>query len=118
MRRCTPCHIDETRVLPPELQKAIDEQLAAQNQTSAEDSLSETAALNIKEALEKAFAAAGLSLDELDGATTKSLEKCLTTVLAAGGLPEGYSCLTSTGKDGTDLTDTLNTILEQVSFQN
>ncbi|KAK4052398.1 Golgi membrane exchange factor (Ric1p-Rgp1p) subunit [Microbotryomycetes sp. JL201] len=134
--------------LEQELQKAIDEQLAAaknvvtqtlvRTQTpdstitapansatpvfitvtevktvDSDDSLSDMAALNIKKALEKAFAAAGLSLDTLDKATTKSLEKCLSTVMAAGGLPEGYSCLTSSGSDGAGLTATLNTILEQ-----
>ncbi|KAM0790676.1 hypothetical protein ACM66B_004535 [Microbotryomycetes sp. NB124-2] len=134
--------------LEQELQKAIDEQLAAakkvvtqtlvRTQTpdstitapanaatpvfitvtevktiDSSDSLSDTAALNIKRALEKAFAAAGLSLDSLDKATTKSLEKCLNTVMAAGGLPEGYSCLTSSGKDSEALTATLNTILQQ-----
>ncbi|GAA5974962.1 hypothetical protein JCM11641_006781 [Rhodosporidiobolus odoratus] len=71
------------------------------------------AAMDIKKALEDAFAAVNLTQSGLDSATTASLEACLETVLASGGLPDGYSCLTSTGKDSAALTSTLNTILEQ-----
>ena len=79
------------------------------------DSIATAAALNIQKALQSAFAAANVSQSDLSAETMKSLEKCLTTVMAAGGLPEGYTCLTSTGADGAGLTATLNTILEQVS---
>ncbi|GAA5823240.1 hypothetical protein JCM11251_007535 [Rhodosporidiobolus azoricus] len=71
------------------------------------------ASLNIQQALDDAFAAANLSQSSLDEATRASLMDCLETVLAAGGMPDGYSCLTSTGKDSAGLTSTLNTILEQ-----
>lgn len=77
------------------------------------DSLASAAALNIQKALESAFAAANLSQSDLDASTTASLQACLTTVLAAGGMPDGYSCLTSSGADSAGLTSTLNTILEQ-----
>jgi len=72
------------------------------------------ASLDIKQALDEAFAAANLSQNSLDAATTEALEQCLTTVLASGGLPDGYSCLTSSGATSAGLQDTLNTILEQV----
>lgn len=78
------------------------------------DSIATAAALNIQKALASAFAAANVSQSDLSADTLKSLEECLTTVMAAGGLPEGYTCLTSTGADGAGLTATLNTILEQV----
>ncbi|GAA5891341.1 hypothetical protein JCM8208_002591 [Rhodotorula glutinis] len=71
------------------------------------------ASLDIKQALDEAFAAANLSQNSLDAATTEALEQCLTTVLASGGLPDGYSCLTSSGATSAGLQDTLNTILEQ-----
>ncbi|GAA5894552.1 hypothetical protein JCM6882_004848 [Rhodosporidiobolus microsporus] len=71
------------------------------------------ASLNIQQALDDAFAAANLSQSSLDEATRESLMACLETVLEAGGMPDGYSCLTSTGKDSAGLTSTLNTILEQ-----
>lgn len=72
------------------------------------------ASLNIKQALDEAFAAANLSQSGLNSTTTAALEKCLTEVLAAGGMPNGYSCLTATGSDSAGLQTTLNTILEQV----
>lgn len=75
-----------------------------------------TASLNIKQALDEAFAAANLSQSDLNATTTAALEKCLSEVLAAGGMPSGYSCLTPTGSDSAGLQATLNTILEQVSF--
>lgn len=75
-----------------------------------------TASLNIKQALDEAFAAANLSQGDLNATTTAALEKCLSEVLAAGGMPSGYSCLTPTGSDSAGLQATLNTILEQVSF--
>ncbi|GAA5867783.1 hypothetical protein JCM8547_005232 [Rhodosporidiobolus lusitaniae] len=71
------------------------------------------ASLDIKQALAEAFAAANLSQNSLDAATTASLEECLEEVMAAGGMPEGYSCVTSSGSDAAGLTATLNTILEQ-----
>ncbi|GAA5986173.1 hypothetical protein JCM10908_006442 [Rhodotorula pacifica] len=71
------------------------------------------ASLNIKEALDEAFAAANLSQSGLNATTTAALEKCLSEVLAAGGMPTGYSCLTPTGSDSAGLQATLNTILEQ-----
>lgn len=77
------------------------------------DSLASAAALNIQKALQSAFAAANLSQTDLSAETTASLQACLTTVLASGGMPEGYSCLTSSGADSAGLTSTLNTILEQ-----
>jgi methionine-rich copper-binding protein CopC len=55
----------------------------------------DVAALNIQEAINSAFAAVNLSQQGLDNATVAALEACLTTVLASGGLPDGYSCLTS-----------------------
>lgn len=72
------------------------------------------ASLNIKQALDEAFAAANLSQSGLNATTTTALEKCLGEVLAAGGMPDGYSCLTATGSDSAGLQTTLNTILEQV----
>ncbi|GAA5954942.1 hypothetical protein JCM8115_005575 [Rhodotorula mucilaginosa] len=72
-----------------------------------------TASLNIKQALDEAFAAANLSQSDLNATTTAALEKCLSEVLAAGGMPSGYSCLTPTGSDSAGLQATLNTILEQ-----
>jgi len=75
-----------------------------------------TAALDIKKAIDSALAAANLTQSSLSASTYASLEACLSTVLSSGGLPEGYSCLTESGKDGSELESTLNTILEQVSF--
>ncbi|GAA6006298.1 hypothetical protein JCM11491_002100 [Sporobolomyces phaffii] len=74
---------------------------------------STAAALDIKKALDAALAAANLTQSSLSASTYASLESCLTTVLSSGGLPEGYSCLTESGKDGSELESTLNTILEQ-----
>lgn len=74
------------------------------------------AALDIKKALDSALAAANLTQSDLSSSTYASLQACLTTVLSSGGLPEGYSCLTESGKDGSELESTLNTILEQVSI--
>ncbi|GAA5827528.1 hypothetical protein JCM3770_005989 [Rhodotorula araucariae] len=71
------------------------------------------ASLDIQKALQEAFAAANLSQSNLDEATTAALEQCLSTVLASGGLPEGYACLTSSGATSASLQNTLNTILEQ-----
>lgn len=72
------------------------------------------AALDIKKAIEQALAAANLTQSALSQSTYASLEACLSTVLTSGGLPDGYSCLTESGKDGSELESTLNTILEQV----
>ncbi|BGP18613.1 hypothetical protein JCM10213_004246 [Rhodosporidiobolus nylandii] len=72
-----------------------------------------TASLDIKKALDEAFAAVNLSQSGLDNATTASLEACLSTVLASGGMPDGYTCLTASGSDSAGLQSTLNTILEQ-----
>ncbi|GAA6003993.1 hypothetical protein JCM10207_006503 [Rhodosporidiobolus poonsookiae] len=71
------------------------------------------ASLDIQKALDEAFAAANLSKDSLDAETTASLEACLTAVLASGGMPDGYSCLTSSGSSSEGLQATLNTVLEQ-----
>ncbi|GAA5897420.1 uncharacterized protein JCM6883_006693 [Sporobolomyces salmoneus] len=71
------------------------------------------AALDIKKAIDSALAAANLTQSSLSASTYASLEACLSTVLSSGGLPEGYSCLTESGKDGSELESTLNTILEQ-----
>ncbi|GAA5959546.1 hypothetical protein JCM3765_002366 [Sporobolomyces pararoseus] len=71
------------------------------------------AALDIKKAIDSALAAANLTQSSLSASTYASLEACLSTVLTSGGLPEGYSCLTESGKDGSELESTLNTILEQ-----
>ncbi|GAA5877147.1 hypothetical protein JCM1840_005670 [Sporobolomyces johnsonii] len=71
------------------------------------------ASLDIQKAIDEAFAAANLSQSSLDNSTTQALEACLMTVLASGGLPEGYACLTSSGSDSAGLQSTLNTILEQ-----
>ncbi|GAA5965386.1 hypothetical protein JCM21900_004779 [Sporobolomyces salmonicolor] len=71
------------------------------------------ASLDIQKAIDEAFAAANLSQNGLDSSTTEALEACLTTVLASGGLPDGYACLTSSGSDSAGLQSTLNTILEQ-----
>ncbi|KAM0756312.1 hypothetical protein T439DRAFT_331172 [Meredithblackwellia eburnea MCA 4105] len=71
------------------------------------------AALNIKAALDSAFRAANLSQSDLDATTVQALEACLQTVLAKGGLPSGYACLTSSGSNSAGLQATLNTILEQ-----
>ncbi|GAA5852696.1 hypothetical protein JCM3766R1_006307 [Sporobolomyces carnicolor] len=71
------------------------------------------AALDIKKAIEQALAAANLTQSALSQSTYASLEACLSTVLTSGGLPDGYSCLTESGKDGSELESTLNTILEQ-----
>ncbi|BGP34105.1 hypothetical protein JCM10296v2_005920 [Rhodotorula toruloides] len=72
-----------------------------------------TASLDIKKALEEAFAAANLSQSDLGNSTTQALEACLAEVLSSGGLPAGYSCLTQSGSDSAGLQSTLNTILEQ-----
>lgn len=53
------------------------------------------AALDIQQALADAFAAVGLSESGLNKETVSALEACLSTVLQSGGLPSGYSCLTS-----------------------
>ncbi|GAA6000558.1 uncharacterized protein JCM10292_000484 [Rhodotorula paludigena] len=71
------------------------------------------ASLDIQQALNDAFAAANLSRSDLNDETTAALEACLATVLAAGGMPEGYSCLTSGGADSAGLQETLNNVLEQ-----
>ncbi|BGP50430.1 hypothetical protein JCM10450v2_006349 [Rhodotorula kratochvilovae] len=71
------------------------------------------ASLDIQKALQEAFAAANLSQSNLDAETTAALEQCLSTVLASGGLPDGYACLTSSGATSAGLQSTLNTILEQ-----
>ncbi|GAA5853392.1 hypothetical protein JCM5353_009036 [Sporobolomyces roseus] len=70
-------------------------------------------ALDIKKAIDSALAAANLTQSSLSASTYASLEACLSTVLTSGGLPQGYSCLTESGKDGSELESTLNTILEQ-----
>ncbi|KAI5481392.1 Proteophosphoglycan ppg4 [Pseudohyphozyma bogoriensis] len=80
---------------------------------SAASSAVNTAAINIQQAIDSAFAATDLSQSGLDNATVASLEACLTQVLAAGGLPSNYTCITSSGSDSSGLTATLNTILEQ-----
>lgn len=72
------------------------------------------ASLDIKKALDEAFAAANLSQSDLGNTTTQALEACLAEVLSSGGLPNGYSCLTQSGSDSAGLQSTLNTILEQV----
>ncbi|GAA6061013.1 hypothetical protein JCM10212_001069 [Sporobolomyces blumeae] len=71
------------------------------------------ASLDIKKAIDSALAAANLTQSSLSASTYASLQECLSTVLESGGLPDGYSCLSAGGKDGSELTGTLNTILEQ-----
>lgn len=110
--------IANTTVLVPEPTTLV--RTVTQNVTSVATSTLVTtsdavaASLDIQQALQEAFAAANLSQSSLDAETTEALEECLTTVLAAGGLPDGYSCLTSSGATGAGLQNTLNTILEQV----
>lgn len=85
---------------------------AAPSTTSSAD----VASLNIQSAINSAFAAVDLSQSGLDNTTVASLQACLATVLAQGGLPDGYACLSASGSSGAGLQQTLNTILEQASF--
>lgn len=71
------------------------------------------AAINIGKAIENAFAAVNASQAGLNNETVSSLETCLNAVLKAGGMPDGYSCLTQSGSTGSGLSSTLRTTLEQ-----
>ncbi len=81
--------------------------------TVSANSSAQVAALNIQSAVQAALAAANLSQSALDADTTSALEACLTTVVSLGGMPTGYSCLTSSGSNSAGLSSTLNMILEQ-----
>ena len=75
------------------------------------------ASLNIKAAIDDALAAVDLSQSGLTSEMTAALETCLSTVLATGGMPAGYTCITSSGSSSAGLKATLDTILQQVSPQ-
>lgn len=63
--------------------------------TVSATSAASAAALDVQAAINDAFAAVKLSESGLDNTTVAALEACLSTVLASGGLPAGYTCLTS-----------------------
>ncbi|KAK4703416.1 hypothetical protein P7C70_g2795, partial [Phenoliferia sp. Uapishka_3] len=91
----------------------VTETITAPGSTQSGSSSTDVAALDIKAAIDSAFAAVNLTESDLKNTTVQALEACLTTVLASGGLPSGYACLTSSGSNSAGLQATLNTVLEQ-----